>query len=56
MLRNILSKIKSNLYACVDEAKRVTSGETHLRDLAPGLHSSEETSQRWGAVGVTVAI
>ena len=27
--------------------KRVTSGRAHLRGLAPGLHSSEETSQRW---------
>ena len=29
--------------------KRVTSGGAHLRDLAPRLHSSEETSQRWRA-------
>ena len=34
--------------------KRVTSGEAHLRDLAPGQHSSEETSQRWRAVDNTV--
>ena len=27
------------------------SGEAHLRDLAPGQHSSEETSQRWLVVG-----
>ena len=28
----------------------------NFRGLAPGLHSSEETSQRWQAVGVTVPI
>ena len=27
--------------------KRVTSGGIRLRGLAPGQHSSEETSQRW---------
>ena len=27
--------------------KRVTNGGAHLRGLAPGLYSSEETSQRW---------
>ena len=26
----------------------------HFRGLAPGQHSSEETSQRWRAVGDTV--
>ena len=36
--------------------KRVTSSGAHLRGLAPGLHSSEETSQRWRAVGDTVPI
>ena len=36
--------------------KRVTSGGIHLRDLGPGLHSSEETSQRGRAVGDTVPI
>ena len=36
--------------------KRVTSGGVHLLDLAPGQHSSEETSQRWRAVGGTVPI
>ena len=35
--------------------KRVTSGGIHLRDLTPGQHSSEETSQRWRAVGDTVS-
>ena len=42
---------KSNLqYTCGITPKRVTSGGAHLRSLAPGLHSSEETSQRWRAV------
>ena len=36
--------------------KRVTSGGAHLRGLAPELHSSEETSQRWRAVSDTVPI
>ena len=31
--------------------KRVTSGGTHLRGLAPRQRSSEKTSQRWRAVG-----
>ena len=35
--------------------KRVTSGRAHLRGLAPGQHSSEETSQRWRAVGHCVS-
>ena len=35
--------------------KRVTSGGAHLRGLAPGLHSSEETSQRWRVVDDTVS-
>ena len=35
--------------------KRVTSGGVHLRDLAPGLRSSEETSQWWRAVGETAS-
>ena len=36
--------------------KRVTSGGAHLRGLAPGLHSSEGTSQRWQTVDHTVPI
>ena len=36
-------------------SKRVTSGGIHLHGLAPGQHSSEETSQRWQAVGNTVS-
>ena len=31
--------------------KRVTSGGVHLRCLAPGQHSFEETWQRWPVVG-----
>ena len=31
--------------------KRVTSGRVHLRGLALGQHSIEETSQRWRGVG-----
>ena len=39
---------KSNLYCIRDiTPKRVTSGGVHLRGLAPGQHSCEETSQRW---------
>ena len=30
---------------------RVTSGGDHLRNLVPGHHDSEETSQRWRFVG-----
>ena len=36
--------------------ERVTSSGANLRCLAPGLHSSEETSQRWRAVGDTAPI
>ena len=50
-------KIKSNLdYTRVIAPKLVTSGDAHLRGLAPGLHTSEGTSQRWRAVGDTVPI
>ena len=37
-------------------SKRATSGGIHLGDLASGQHNSEETSQRWRAVGDTVTI
>ena len=48
---------KSNLhYTRGITPKRVTSGGAHLRGCAPGLHSSERTSQRWQAVGDTVSI
>ena len=36
--------------------KRVTSCGAHLCGLAPGQHSSEETSQRWRVVGDIVSI
>ena len=50
-------KSKSNLhYTRRITPKRVTSGGAHLHGLAPGLHSSEETSQQWRAVGDTVPI
>ena len=35
--------------------KRVTSDGVHLRRVAPGQHSSEETLQRWRAVGDVVS-
>ena len=51
------SNQKSNLhYIRRITPKRVTSGGGHLRDLARGLHNSEETWQRWRAVGDTVSI
>ena len=41
-------KKKSNLhYTLCITPKGVTNGGAHLRSLASGLHSSEETSQRW---------
>ena len=47
----IISKLKSNLhYTRRVTPKRVTSGGAHLRGLAPGQHSTEETSQRWRVV------
>ena len=47
---------KSNLpYTRGITPKRVTSGGIHLRGLAPGQHSSKETSQWWRAVGDTVS-
>ena len=50
-------KIKSNLhYTRRNTPKRVTSCGAHLRGLAPGQHSSEESSQRWRVVGDTVPI
>ena len=50
----MLAKIqtKSKLHNIRDiTPKRVTSGRAHFRGSAPGQHSSEETSQRWRAVG-----
>ena len=52
---NVLIKSKSNLYYTRGiSPKRVTSGGAHLRGLAHGQRSSEETSQRWRVVGDTV--
>ena len=48
--------IKVNLnYTHGITPKRVKSGGAHLRSLAPGQHSSGESSQRWRAVGDTVS-
>ena len=42
-----LMRFFSNLhYICGITPKRVTGGRIHLRDLAPGQHSSEDTLQR----------
>ena len=47
-------KSKSNLHFTRGiTPKRVTSCGAHLRGLAPGLHSSEETSQRWHCADLT---
>ena len=44
---SVLLMLKSNLYYTRGIAlKRVTRGCAYLRGLAPGQHSSEETSQR----------
>ena len=40
---------------CGITPKRVTSGGAHLCGFGPGRHSSEETSQRWRAVGDAVS-
>ena len=48
---NILTKKSIHHYTRVITPKRVTSGEAHLGNLALGQQSSEETSQRWRAVG-----
>ena len=48
--KTVFQKIlkKSNLnYTRGITPKCVTSAGAHLRGLGPGLHSSEETSQRW---------
>ena len=48
---------KSNLhYTRRIMPKRVTSCGAHLRGLALGQNSSEETSQRWRVVGDSVPI
>ena len=41
-------ELESNLHYSRDiTPKRVTRGGIHLRVLAPGQHSADETSQRW---------
>ena len=57
-LNSFLSSFQKNLnlyYTCRMTPKRVTSGGAHLRGLAPGQHSSEETSRRWWAIDDTVS-
>ena len=49
------TKIKSSLYSRY-YAEVCNERRDHLRGLAPGQHSSEETSQRWRAVDNTVPI
>ena len=52
-----ISQAKKAILYCIGEItpKRVPSGGTQrLRGLAPGQYRSEETSQRWRAVGDTV--
>ena len=52
-----LQILKSNLhYARGITPKRVTSGGGHLCGLAPGLHISEESSQRRQVISDTVPI
>ena len=52
----MLHKEPNLCYARHITPKRVTSGRAHLRGAALGPHSSEQTSQRWRAVGDTVTI
>ena len=54
-LVSILNQIKSSLYSPY-YAAACNELRGHLRGLAPGLHSSEEASQRWRDVGDTVPI
>ena len=51
-----ITSIPNPHYARGNTRKHATSGGAHLHYLAPGLLSSEETSQQWGAVGDTVPI
>ena len=56
-LSELYLKSKSNLhYTYGVTSKCVTSGGTHLRDLAPGQHTFEETWKQWQAVGDTVRL
>ena len=50
------NSFKSNpRYTLAITPKRVTSSGVHLRGLAPGQHSFEETSQLWRAVDDTAS-
>ena len=52
-LSNVSTKKKSSIYYKLTRGitpKHVTNGGEYLLVLAPGQHSSEETSQRWRAV------
>ena len=53
--RLLKKKISNHDYTRKIMLKRVTSGGAPLRGLAPGQYSSEETSQRWRAVGDTMS-
>ena len=53
----VMSNQKSKFYDTRGVTpKRVTCGGAHFCGLAPGQHISEETPQRWRAVGDTVSI
>ena len=55
LIKQVQLRYKPNLhYTRGITPKRVTSGKIHLRGLAPGHHSSEETSLRWRVVRDTV--
>ena len=49
-----IRKIKSSLYPRY-HAEVCNEWRAHLRSLASGQHSSEETSQRWRAIGDTMS-
>ena len=44
-------QINSSLYLRYYAEACTTGGDYHVRDLAPGQHSSQETSRRWRAEG-----
>ena len=53
-LKFFIFEIKSSLYSR-HYAQACNEWRVHLHGLAPGQHSSEETSQRWRAVIDTVS-
>ena len=59
LIRTKLSVVKNGLSQSqrntVKKLKRVTTGGDHLRSLAPGQYSAEETLQGWRAVGGTLS-